>query len=227
MRLVVWRASEEEPWVTYGHQVAGMGDVPSSAMLELAKEIGAVLGEDIDSQMALQLVELSYVDDGIFGGEDEDVKRIMGTQVVTSDGKVHYDGTLTKILDLIGFTIKNICRDGESDPAVLEKQGKVLGLDWKPTEDLISFKLKINLSEKCGNVRVGPNMGLEELEKIVFTKRICLQVAAQNFDPLGMIACYTVRFKLLLKEIVARDLQWDEQLRPGLLSSHSGESPGG
>ena len=218
MRLVVWRDSPDEPWRTFGHQRAGMGDVPSSGMLELAKEIGAVVGEEIDVLMAQQLVDLSYVDDGIFGGEKEDVDRMAGETIIGSDGAPLHTGTCQQIYSKIGFRLKGICKSGETNPTNLETQGKVLGLDWAPTEDEIIFKLRINLSEKLGTVRTGPDVSLEDIEKIVFTKRIALQIAAQNFDPLGMIACFTVRFKLLLKEIVARDLGWDEVLQPDLQS---------
>ena len=215
MRLVLWKFSDEEDWRTFGHMVVGMGDVPASVLLELAKEIAAKLGHDIDPILAAQFILMSYVDDGAFGGSKEDVMRMRGTLHKGPDGKHYFDGTITKFLAFIGCVPKTICISGETDPVILEKQGKVLGLDWQPTQDLLSFKPVINLSVKRGTARLGPDLSVDKVEEVlslVLTRRICLQAAQQNFDPLGLISAFTVRFKILMKEIVARDLTWDVPL---------------
>ena len=60
------------------------------------------------------------------------------------------------------------------------------------------------MSDQAG--RSGPDLTEKDLDTIKamkFTKRLCLQAAAQNFDPLGLITAYSVKFKLGLKEFMA------------------------
>ena len=176
----------------------------------------AELGANIDQQLAVQLIKMSYVDDGLFGGSEDDVRRMRGNLTITEKGTHQYDGTITAMLRLIGCAPKGICISGETDPKVLEKQGRVLGLVWHPTEDTIAFKVSINLSSKRGAGRTGPDLDpmkdRDTIMSTVFTRRICLQVAAQNFDPIGLISCFTVKFKIMMREVIARELKWDDPL---------------
>ena len=69
--------------------------------------------------------------------------------------------------------------------------------------------------QKVGAGRSGPDLTEKDLDTIKamkFTKRLCLQAAAQNFDPLGLITAYSVKFKLGLKELVALEYGWDDIL---------------
>ena len=58
--------------------------------------------------------------------------------------------------------------------------------------DSLSTQLRIVVDSLLRNCWSGPRL----IRSMTFTKRLCLQAAAQNFDLLGMIAAYTVRFKL-------------------------------
>ena len=218
-RLVVWRDPKTGKLHTFGHRKVGMGDVSASVLLELSKEIAAEVGRDIDPILAVQFVLMSYVDDGLFGGSQADVDRMRGELKVTESGALTYTGTITKMLAIIGCLPKVICTSGETDPRILSQVGKVLGITWNPTEDTLSFKPAINLSERRGAAKLGPDLCEADLETInttVFTRRIVLQAAQQNFDPLGMICPFTVRYKLLMKDIVSRELTWDAPLPPDL-----------
>ena len=215
MRLVVYRDLKTGEIKTYGHRKVGMGDVPASVLLELSKEIAAKVGHDIDPMLAIQIVLMSYVDDGLFGGSQADVLRMRGELSVSDTGALTYTGTITKMLAIIGCLPKVICIAGETDERILSQQGKVLGIQWHPTEDSLSYKLAINLSERRGAAKLGPDLveaDADTIDGMIFTRRIVLQAAQQNFDPLGMICPYTVKFKLMMKEIVSRDLSWDVPL---------------
>ena len=218
MRLVVWKEETGLDWDTFMHTVVGMGDVPASVFLELAKEIAADKCKSYDPLLAKQIKEMAYVDDALFGGTKTDVNRMRG-KVVKKDGKVSFHGTIERALATVGMSTKNICCSGDTDPDIISKQGKVLGLQWNPTPDTISFRLSVNFSAKVGAGRTGPDLTEKDLEIIKgmkFTKRICLQAAAQNFDPLGLITAYSVKFKLGLKELVALEYGWDDILSDDL-----------
>ena len=87
-------------------------DAGKQELLELAKEIAAKLGHDIDPIFAAQFILMSYVDDGAFGGSKEDVMRMRGTLHKSPDGKHYFDGTITKFLAFIGCVPKTICISG-------------------------------------------------------------------------------------------------------------------
>ena len=218
MRLVVWKM-EDGKWKIMGHKVVGMGDNSAAVFLELAKEIAAKLGEKIDPQLAFQLVPMSYVDDGLLGGKPEDIERMRGDVYVDSEGVLRFTGTLAQMAALIGMRAKNFCVSGETDERCLEKQGKVLGLVWHPVQDTISFKLSANITPRRGALRVGPDLTPEDadnLDSVVFTKRICLQIAAFNFDPLGLISAFIMKLKIALKELVEKEYSWDQPLEDSL-----------
>ena len=44
------------------------------------------------------------------------------------------------------------------------------------------------------------------------TKRIVLSIAAKVFDPLGLLEPFTVRAKMMLKELWKQKVSWDSQL---------------
>ena len=53
MCLMVWRnGKNEENWQSYGWKVVAFGDHPSSCILEIAKDLTAHAGEDIDEVAA-------------------------------------------------------------------------------------------------------------------------------------------------------------------------------
>ena len=217
MRLLIWKFTEDGDWKTFGHNVLGMGDIPSMTYLEIGKKMAAQLGLELDPLLCQQLRSMSYVDDGLGGGEESEMRRMRGDAVFAEDGTISYTGTVTQVLALIGCKPKIITISGETDQRILDKQGPVLGIEWLPTEDEIFFKLKISLHTGRGRSMKEIQINCrEDIDRVTLTKRQCLQAAQQNYDPLGLIACYTVKFKLLMKEIVAAKLDWDVPLPPDL-----------
>lgn len=71
---------------------------------------------------------------------------------------------------------------------------KVLGISWNPSEDV--FKISV------------PDVNCLES----FTKRRVLSYIAQMFDPLGLVGPVLVLAKILMQEIWARKVGWDEEL---------------
>ena len=70
MCLMVWRNGKtEETWQSYGWKVVAFGDCPSSCILEIAKDLKAHTGEDIDEVAAKCISQDTYVDDSATGGD--------------------------------------------------------------------------------------------------------------------------------------------------------------
>ena len=76
---------------------------------------------------------------------------------------------------------------------------KTLGVWWLAQEDVFTFKENV----LNGNT--------------VFTKSNFLKKIATLFDPLGLLAPYTVRAKMLLQEMWTAGLEWDDELPEPLI----------
>ncbi|PFX12674.1 hypothetical protein AWC38_SpisGene23328 [Stylophora pistillata] len=77
-------------------------------------------------------------------------------------------------------------------------QVKTLGVFWSPVKDVFKFQV---------------NQPAEKRDK---TKRNFLKGIATLFDPLGLLTPYTVRAKILLQEMWASGVDWDEPVGENL-----------
>ena len=64
------------------------GDPPAAIGLEVAKNLVAESGRDIDFA-AVVMIKRDYVDDWLGGGSEEDVDRLMG-EVEDEDGNISF-----------------------------------------------------------------------------------------------------------------------------------------
>lgn len=80
----------------------------------------------------------------------EDIRRMRGDWRLNEDGSLTFDGTISQILDLVGFKPKMIVCSRDTDENLLAKDDKVLGVKWLPTEDLLEFRLTLTLHKKQG-----------------------------------------------------------------------------
>ena len=211
----------EAKWRTYGLTRVHYGDRPAAAVLEVAKELAAALGQDDYPVAAKKSTEASYVDDSVTGGTDEELSELVGTQSKNNDGSFNYSGTLSQIYSRVGMKIKTIVHSGEQDQEVIKMAGgKFLGHNWEPREDLITFEMNINLHKKSGGLKGGPDLTIEDLADPVnvnLTQRKVLRLVAQFYDPQGLISPLIIRLKILLKESLdLQDLQWDTPLPPDI-----------
>ncbi|GFS42957.1 integrase catalytic domain-containing protein [Nephila pilipes] len=74
---------------------------------------------------------------------------------------------------------------------------KVLGISWDTDRDIFYFDME-NL--------------LSFISKGTDTKRFLLQVAGRIFDPLGLIAPYVIRLKVLIQNVWEMGLLWDQEM---------------
>ena len=154
----------------------------------------------------------TYVNDGTTGGTKEEVKRFVGELV---DGK--YSGTIQQILGLGGFKIKTMVASGCTDENAIHLLGNsVLGYEWDARNDMMSVRIKVNLSKKKKKISEHPDLKMEDLEKlkkIKLTKRNLLSFTAGIFDPLGIALPYTIKLRISLKQIFDMEgLNWDEEI---------------
>ena len=94
MRCLVWRYDGEEPWRIFGINRMHLGDRPAAAGLEVAKKKVADLGKQIDEQTA-HIITRGYVDDGLGGGPEDVVRKLMGAESFRSPEGDRQDQTLS------------------------------------------------------------------------------------------------------------------------------------
>ena len=146
VRRIVWRWGDTSaPWEVYAYDVVTFGDQIAGLVLELVKGLAASLGQEIDTEACHQIQRKTYVDDGAGGGTKEQVQRFRGTLVNGC-----YNGTLARILGLVGLKLKVMVASGDEDADAIALMGeKVLGHTWRPTEDVFVFNVSVNLSQGC------------------------------------------------------------------------------
>ncbi len=103
------------------------------------------------------------------------------------------------------------------------EENKVLELIWETEADRLRVDVKLNLGAKKAGLRLMENVVLnEEPEKAllnIITKRELWRVAQGQYDPLGLLCAFTIRFKILMRSIVEERSQkvagWDVPVPAG------------
>ena len=151
---------------------------------------------------------------GVGGGTREQVERFRGELV---DG--FYNGTLARILALVGLKLKVMIASGDTDEERLALMGeKILGHIWRPTLDKFVFIVVVNLSTtKRNGVKTEKDLTVDDIPRLPslkLTKRMLLSFVMSQYDPMGLICPLTIRLKILLRGLYGpdRDLGWDEPI---------------
>ena len=214
LRRFLWRESPSLPWRVCAYTRATFGDLPAGLLLEVVKRRAAELGMEVDALAAQQILDNSYVDDIILGGDKDEVARMKGHQL--ADGQ--YSGTITKILATCGMQPKFLAVSGDQDPAAAEPLGgKVLGLGYHLGSDHITFKIELNFFQKIRGKKVAMTLTREELEQIrrgskSLSRRTTLSLLQGWFDPLGLLGPALLKGKQLLRRLHNPALDWDDEI---------------
>ena len=180
------------------------GDKPAGNIAMAAFHKTAEYAKQIYPEAASTILRNTHVDDVIdsFGDAataekvmkeiDELIKRggfaIKGW--VTSDSKSIDETEYTKIL--------------------LKEDHKVLGMVWERSADEFKYHIKLNL---CSKRKLNPKLGLRNPEiPEILTKRMILSQMNSIFDPLGLIAPFTIKAKFLMKNLWKQKLGWDDKI---------------
>jgi hypothetical protein len=168
--------------VNFGDKPAGY--IAIAAARETAERFGAEFPE-----AAWFLKFQTYVDDATAGADTMARLKELSSEMeaVARQG---------------GFEFKEMLMSGDKEKDDGEPH-KVLGLIWETEEDRLKVDVKLNLGAIKAGLHLLDNVQLEdEPEKAltgVFTKRELWRVAQGQYDPLGLLCGYTVRFKILMR----------------------------
>ena len=75
----------------------------------------------------------------------------------------------------------------------------------------------VNLSAKKQKVRLGEEITLDTMDvidNVLLTRRVMVSQIYSLYDPLGLLSPITIKYKLLLQQLVQSGIGWDEPLPP-------------
>ena len=220
LRRIVWRFNPEDPWETYGFLRVTYGDRIAACALEVAKDLIFEYGRIMIDFVTAFLMGLSdYVDDCNLGADTIEAVDVFIGEVTKIGNKFSYSGTVSQILDLVGWSAKVMVRDGELDPDAIAKiKEKYLGLTWDPSSDVIKYRLNVNLVPKVRGVRPdnAPDITMENLDLLLqdtlLTMKVVASVVYGWYDPPGLICPLVLKYKLLLSETIQIGVTWKDVL---------------
>nr|CAI5826090.1 unnamed protein product [Callosobruchus analis] len=129
-----------------------------------------------------------YMDDLVFSQDGEDEAYQVYSESIELFRRGNFD--LTKWSTNSVRLLQNIPMEKRlSNMVVFKTEMKILGLQWDPQMDILSFKSKVT-DEVC-------------------TKRSILSAVAQCYDPIGLLAPFILYLKLLIKKLWQLQLDWD------------------
>ena len=207
----LWRDmnSNKEP-DTYVIQRVSFGDKPSGAIATVALRKTAEMNKDRYPEATEIILTNTYMDDII-----ESVDTESKAKQLTDD--------IENLLEQGGFKLKEWIYSGiqsnKNDEQVVSESHttteKVLGVVWTPRTDEFTFKVQMTLSspkskKKRASRRAASN-GTNQTSQTStgLTKRKVLSQVNSIYDPLGLASPYTVRAKILMRQLWTSETKFD------------------
>ncbi|XP_014215484.1 uncharacterized protein LOC106644478 [Copidosoma floridanum] len=196
---ILWRESPDDPptafqlnTVTYGTVSAPF--LANACMLELAVQ------ESIRIPLRSSVIQTNrYADDFFVGAETESAlcERAQELESILSSAGMELDKWASNSCTLLSRLSPKTLPSVEL-PSYADALASVLGMLWAPASDTMLFK--VTALESQGLV----------------TKRQILSNVARLYDPLGFLAPFIIRAKILLQSLWFHGLDWDQALPPSI-----------
>ncbi|KAL0849544.1 hypothetical protein ABMA28_013810 [Loxostege sticticalis] len=205
LQRILWRNSNSEPLrcieldtVAYGTKCAPF--LACRVMLDLAEKY-----KDTHKSAASCLNHNSYMDDYLCGEQTEEKCLQLSSELIDllskAGFKLHkWSSNLPNLSEHVSNS-KNNCFITSASPNDSQPEDnsynfspptsvKTLGLQWLPTADTLQVSIPSPTNVSC-------------------TKRNILSQIAQIFDPIGLLAPFTILPKLLMQDIWKQNTDWD------------------
>jgi hypothetical protein len=196
-RRILWRDCDDSRELrVYVTMTGNCGDRPAgcitlAAMRETAERYGGDLPE-----AAWFLKYWTCVDDAVAGANSLDRLKELSAEleVVAAFGVFQFKETL-------------MSGDAAADPS---EPRNVLGFVWETQEDKLLVDVKLNTGGKVGGAQIQEDIDLEgDLSKAIpgaITKRILWRVAQGQYNPLGLLCAFTIRFKIIMRSLSDKEV---------------------
>ncbi|XP_054711310.1 uncharacterized protein LOC129220901 [Uloborus diversus] len=186
---ILWKSDPKGPVDTFELNTVTYGT--SCAPFLAIRTLKQLAEEEIEkfSKASEVLKNDCYMDDVLSGADSIKATQELQCQLIellkSAGMHLHkWKANDSKLLDCVN--------NGSSENhSFLENETKALGVTWKPTPDVFTFKVKIEHREKL-------------------TKRTILSDIARLFDPLGLIGPVITRAKTFMQELWKLKLDWND-----------------
>ncbi len=180
--------------------VFGATSSPSCANFCL-KKTASTFGGEFDKEVSETVDKNMYVDDLMKSVEGADRAILLAKQ-------------LRELLQKGGFKLTKWLSNNREVLSTIPESERArsvvnLDIDDLPTESALG--LKWNVEDDAFVWEVDRDT-LDQMQGKAATRRGILSVVSSLFDPLGMIAPYIMKAKLLLQELCRKKLKWDEAI---------------
>jgi hypothetical protein len=183
------------------------GPTCSPCIANIVKNFHAKKYAESKPEASDQLINGTYVDDSFnsFKSVNEAIKVTKDAIEICKDMSWDLVGIQSNsqevLKNLPKMNVKENLIELNNDNNNLLTITKVLGMHWITKKDVFIFKRKQD--ELLNSMLNG---------EIIATKREMLKVLLRIFDPLGLIANFLIKGKLILQQIWRLGLDWDEQI---------------
>jgi len=202
----LWRGRNrtDEPSV-YEMKAMTFGATFSPTTAQYVKNINAARFKDVEPDAYYAVLHCHYVDDYLdsVSTEEEAVKRAHAVIRVHDDEGFqirNWASSSARVLQQIPNHLRAVTDEQLIGEEKLPCE-RILGIRWDPNCDQFMFVAKLKT----------------EGGKLPQTKREILRVVMSLFDPLGFLANYIVRAKILLQDIWRSAIGWDDEVAGTLL----------
>ena len=185
------------------------GDRPSGTVAMVALHKIADMNEEKYPEAARMIKHNSYVDDLLQSVSSENAAFSLASDV-------------QNVLEQGNFKVKHWVISGQTESCFTghitfrrSKREKLLGMTWEPNVDQFLFEGKLNFSPQR-NAPPKQRITNDNMEREIpelLTKRLLLRQVASIYDPLGIIVPFTLKGKLLMRQLVTSASpknRWDE-----------------
>lgn len=194
----IFKTSKSKELETYEMQRLSFGDKcsPFIAIYTLRRTVD---DHSQDHRVKDAIYNHTYMDDWLDSSENIDQAVSLAKEVRTTlrkgDFNLHsWSSNSKEFLQKMSATVNFEQQQGVTFSDIeIEEEKKVLGVVWKPQEDMFKF-----------------NVG--DLQEPIPTLRGITSQLASIFDPLGFASPITVKAKIQLRKIGQRGIRWDDPI---------------
>ncbi|XP_068148360.1 uncharacterized protein [Drosophila tropicalis] len=184
---ILWREDPEEPLKHYKLTTVTYDTACAPFLAVRVLEQLATDHEYEFPRAARILLDDFYVDDVLTGAMNEQELLDIKEELILLMSRAQLE--LSKWVS----NSKRIASNEGNEIDFSQMAAKVLGLHWRPGEEVLTYKVSLSEHMTC-------------------TKRQVLSDTARIFDPLGILAPVVINFKILLQELWLLNLDWDSEL---------------
>eukprot|EP00117_Sycon_ciliatum_P040145 scpid23192/ scgid29549/ len=198
----LWRTDQSQPPDVFRMKSMTFGATSSPSSAMFVKNHNAHSHPQTSPRLQTAIVERHYMDDYFDSTDTVEEATALSADVI----RIHKDG---------GFVIRHWI---SNSPAVLASVPEALRANTT-TVDLdvehahaVERTLGLRWDTATDTLRVQPAAAKISRPGKSMTKRQALSTVMAVFDPLGLLACFTIRARVLLQDIWRSGIGWDDEL---------------